>query len=126
MNQSNLIELFIKERDYELGIFGDYQNNPALNLASFITFLKIYLDKVEKSYAGVWSTKDEFPDWLKDTAESKVGQSAPVKAYENLIKLMALAGAALEAYVEVDIDLWRTQPITNSKKWINNKIEGEI
>ena len=109
MNQSNLIELFIKERDYELGIFGDYQNNPALNLASFITFLKIYLDKVEKSYAGVWSTKDEFPDWLKDTAESKVGQSAPVKAY-----------------VEVDIDLWRTQPITNSKKWINNKIEGEI
>ena len=84
------------------------------------------MDKVEKAYAGVWSSKEKFPDWLKNTVESENGGTAPVEAYENLIKLMALAGAALEAYVEVDVDLWRRNPELDSKKWFENKTKGEL
>lgn len=126
MEQSDIIKLFIKERDYETCVFGDYKNNPTLNFASFITFLKIYLNRVEKAYAGVWSPKEKFPDWLKNTVESKHGGTGPVEAYENLIKLMALAGAALEAYVDVDVDSWRRNPELDSKKWIENKTKGEL
>jgi hypothetical protein len=126
LEQSDIIKLFIKERDYETCVFGDYKNNPTLNLASFITFLKIYLDRVEKAYAGVWSPKEKFPDWLKDTVESKNGGTGPVEAYENLIKLLALAGAALEAYAEVDVDSWRRNPELDSKKWNENKSKGEL
>lgn len=126
MEQSEIIKLFIKEREYETCIFGDYKNNPSLNLASFITFLKIYLDRIEKSYTGVWSPKEKFPDWLKNTVESESGGTAPIEAYENLIKLMSLAGAALEAYVEVNVNSWRKSPELDSKKWRENKTQGEL
>jgi len=126
LEQSEIIKLFIKERDYETCVFGDYKNDPTLNLASFITFLKIYLNRVEKAYTGVWSPREKFPDWLKNTDESKNGGNGPIEAYENLIKLMALAGAALEAYAEIDVDAWRRNPELDSKKWSKNKTEGEV
>jgi len=126
LEQSDIIKLFIKERDYETCVFGDYKNDPTLNLASFITFLKIYLNRVEQAYTGVWSSKEKFPDWLKNTDESKNGGNGPIEAYENLIKLMALAGAALEAYAEIDVDSWRRNPELDSKKWSKNKTQGEF
>jgi len=125
LEQSDIIKLFSKERDYETCVFGDYKNNPTLNLASFIIFLKTYLDRVEKAYAGVWSPKEKFPDWLRNTVESENGGSGPVEAYENLIKLMALAGAALE-YANVDVNSWRRNPELDSKKWVENKSKGEL
>ena len=126
MKKSEVLDLFIKERDYQTSVFGNYQNNPTLNLASFITFLKIYLSKVEKSYTGVWTSADEFPKWLKGTVESDIGATSPVNSYENLIKLMALAGAALEAYVEVDINEWRNNPTIDGKKWLHNNRKGDM
>jgi len=126
LEQPDIIKLYNKERDYETCVFGDYKNNPDLNLASFITFLRVYLDKVEKAYAGVWSPKEKFPCWLKNTIESERGGTSPVAAYENLIKLMALTGAALEAYSNIDVSLWRRNPELDSKKWFENKTKGDI
>ena len=50
--------------------------------------------------------------------------SAPVDAYEYLIKVFVLAGAALEAYTEVNVSNWRERGI--KEKWLDdNKSGGE-
>lgn len=114
MEQEDVIKLYLKEREYQKAIFGDFKNNPSLNLASFISFLETYLQKVRNSYSDKWTSLN--PNWLISCKESKEQGSAPVLSYENLIKVFALAGAALEEFAEVDFDKWREEGI--KKKWI--------
>jgi hypothetical protein len=52
-------------------------------------------------------------------SEYKNHKVAPVKAYEQLIKVMALAGAALEAYADIDPEKWRQNPEKDGEKWKN-------
>lgn len=115
MTPREVFELYQKEREFEMCVFGDYKNVPSLNLASFITFLDIYVKKVKAAYAGKWET--ELPPWLKSCKEAELDGSAPVKAYEEIIKIMALAGATLEAYTDIDVSEWRKDLQEEMKKW---------
>jgi hypothetical protein len=115
MNSNDLMELYNKERDYQTLVFGDYSKSPALNFASFITFLDQYVQKIKESYADKWDKR--LPPWLLDTIEYEQGGSAPVESYEHLIKLMALAGAALEIYASIDVEKWRSEGV--KEKWNN-------
>jgi len=120
MTRDQVIALFNKERNYEELVFGDYAQIPALSFPSFIIFLKDYVDKAEKAYTGKW--EKELPPWLKSCRESELsgspeGGTAPVKAYEEVIKIMALAGAALETYSVIDASKWREDPEKESQKW---------
>jgi hypothetical protein len=115
MTNKDLMELYDKERDYQTLLFGDYSKSPALNFGSFIIFLDQYIEKIIKAYVDKWD--NELPPWLIDTAEYEQGHSAPVEAYEHLVKLMALAGAALEIYTSIDIEKWRSEGV--NKKWEN-------
>jgi hypothetical protein len=115
MSSDNVIALYEKERDYEKCVFGDYSKVPSLNLASFIVFLNIYLKKVNAAYTGKW--ENELPPWLITCKEHEQDGTAPVKAYEEIIKIMALAGATLEAFTEIDVSRWREDLEAEMKKW---------
>lgn len=114
MKTEELIELYIKERDYQTTVFGDYSKSPALNFGTFIIFMDQYLDRIKKAYVDKWD--NELPDWMITSKEFIQQKSAPVEAYENLIKLMTLAGAALEIYTDIDVENWRAEGV--NKKWI--------
>ena len=113
MESEELIELYNKERDYQTLVFGDYSKSPALNFASFILFLDEYIERIKKAYVDKWDK--DLPPWLLDTKEYEEGGSAPVEAYEYLIKLMALTGAALEVYTSIDVEKLRSEGV--NKKW---------
>ena len=115
MTPQQIFALYEKEREYETCVFGNYENVPSLNLASFIIFLEIYLSKVKAAYTGKWES--ELPPWLLKCKEKDQDGNAPVKAYEEIIKIMALSGAALEAYTEVDVSKWREDMHADSLKW---------
>jgi hypothetical protein len=119
MNEKKVLELYKKERDYERSTFGDYKDIEALSFPSFIILIKQYIEKVEKAYADKWSR--QLPSWLMNCAEFEKSGTAPVEAYEQMIKLMALAGAALETYSEINIDKWREDPEIDRTKWIDEK-----
>ena len=110
-------DLYDKEREYEKGVFGDYKDAPPLSLPSFILFLEEYVNKAKKAYVGKW--EKELPPWLKTCKEYEQGSAAPVKAYEELIKVMALAGAALESYAVIDPSKWRENAESDALKWQN-------
>lgn len=112
-NQKEVVQLFLKERAYETAAFGDYRRQKNLNLASFLTFLEEYIKKARAKYCGPW--QNEKPPWLKDCIEFENGRFAPIGAYEELIKIMALSGAALETYTEIDPDQWRQEGV--KPKW---------
>jgi len=116
MTKDEVIKLYLKEREYEQSIFGDYKNNPSLNLGSFLLFLDNTLQKAKKYYVSKWSS--DLPPWLLTTSEFKSQNSAPVEAYEQLIKILALAGAALESYAAIDSSKWREEGIKD--KWRDN------
>ena len=116
MTREEVIELYIKEREYETLVFGEYNNNQSLNLASFLTFLEQYLKRAKKSYCNRWISK--LPAWLIKCKESQDQGTAPVETYEDLIKIMALAGAALESYTQIDVDEWRQNGMIK-EKWID-------
>ena len=113
MDKPDLLRLYSKERMYQQSIFGDYKMQPNFNVATFLQFLEKYLDDAKKSYVEKW-TRD-LPAWLLECAESKGNSTAPVNTYESLIKLFVLTGAALEAYIEMDIRAWRQDGI--KPKW---------
>lgn len=120
------MQLYERERDYQKCIFGNYEDLEFLNVASFLTFLEEYVARAKKAYNGPW--KNERPAWLKNCSELKTNPSAPIETYENLIKIMALAGAALENYAEIDPELWRINPLLEGAKWLEaqqNKKQGE-
>lgn len=110
-----LLELYNKERDYERCIFGEYKNVPSLSLPSFLLFIEAYLKKAKDAYSGKWQT--ELPEWLKTCREHEQVGSAPIRTYEELIKIMALAGAALETYANIDPEKWREDLETHISKW---------
>lgn len=115
MRTEELIDLYIKERDYQTTVFGDYSKSPALNFGTFIIFLDQYLDRIKKAYVDKWDK--ELPEWMITSKEFIQQKSAPVEAYEHLIKLMTLAGAALESYTDIDVEKWRSEGINS--KWIS-------
>ena len=115
MDSENIIEVYQKERYYETCVFGDYKNIKTLNFASFLIFLKDYIDKAIKAYAGKWDT--ELPPWLLSCKEYEQDGSAPVKAIEEVIKIMALSGAALETYTSIDPEKWREDLEAHMSKW---------
>lgn len=108
-------DLYKKERDYQKRAHGDYNNVESLNLGSFLVLIEHYLDKAKKSYSGPW--KQERPEWLINCRENILEGSAPVEAYEELIKVFTLAGAALETYADIDLSKWRSNMEEDLKKW---------
>lgn len=114
----DIMKLYFKERDYETQVFGDYANDQSLSFPSFLMFLKTYVDKAIEAYTGKWQR--ELPPWLITCKELQNHGVAPIKAYEEVIKIMALAGAALETYTEIDAEKWRENPEEDSKKWLES------
>jgi len=39
MQTEELLDLYVKERDYQTSVFGDYSKSPALNFGTFILFM---------------------------------------------------------------------------------------
>jgi hypothetical protein len=115
MGIQQILDIYEKEREYETCSFGDYKELKSLNLGSFIIFLDSYLKRVKEAYTGKWNK--ELPPWLVSCKEFEQDGNAPVKAYEELIKIMALAGAALEAYTDLDVSKWRENIEAESRKW---------
>ena len=115
MTISDLLALYAKERNYQRCVFGDYDKVDALSLPSFLIFLKEYCDKALTAYAGKWETT--LPGWLVTCKEFEQNGSAPVKAYEEIVKIMALAGATLETYASIDPDKWRQDLEADISKW---------
>jgi hypothetical protein len=111
----DIINLYFKERDYEIKVFGEYSDDKSLSFPSFLLFLKRYVDKAIEEYTGKWER--ELPPWLNSCIEFDNHGVAPVKAYEDVIKIMALAGAALETYAQINAEKWRENPEEDSKKW---------
>jgi hypothetical protein len=109
------IGIYKIERSYQRCCFGDYSKIKSLNLASFLEFIEEYLTKAKEAYCGQW--QKELPIWLKNCKEMEQGLSAPTKVYEELIKVMTLAGAALETYAEIYPNKWRINPAEDSQKW---------
>lgn len=106
MTKDDLYDLYEKERAYQRKLFGNYVDNPALNFGSFILFLDRYIAKIKKSYVNAWDKN--LPPWLLECSEYNLQGTAPVEAYEELIKLFTLAGAALEIYTNINLSEWRT------------------
>ena len=115
MKISDVMELYRKERDYETCVFGDYRQAEPLNLASFLIFIREYCNKALTAYTGKWET--DIPHWLLNCKEMEDSGPAPVKAYEEVVKIMALAGAALETYTDIDPEKWREDLEAHVKKW---------
>ena len=115
MNEKSVIDLYKKEREYQRCCFGEYSDIPSLNFASFLNFIESYLKKAKESYSGKW--EKDLPDWMEHCEEVVVDGSAPVKAYEEIIKVMALAGAALETFTTINADEWRKNIEEEGKKW---------
>jgi hypothetical protein len=114
MDKLQLFKLYEKEREYQRCCFGEYRDLHSLNLASFLLFIEKYIERAKKGYAGKWD--DDLPEWLKNSVEMSEG-SSPVTAYEELIKVFALTGAALETFCNIDYELWRKDPQEKIRKW---------
>jgi len=108
-------ELYQKEREYERSVFGEYRDDPSLSFPSFLIFLEEYIKKAKQAYVGKWDK--DLPPWMKTCVEHQNSGFAPVKAYEELIKVMALAGAALETYSAIDPSKWRENAESDALKW---------
>lgn len=115
MNELQVLELYGKERAFQKRAFGNYKDVGALNIASFLVIIEEYVNKAKKAYAGKWSK--DLPPWLTNCAEQEIEGTAPVKSYEELVKIMALAGAALETYGNYEPDQWRADLETDLQKW---------
>ena len=115
MQIEDVMKLYKKEREYETCVFGEYDQVKPLNFASFLIFLQKYIKKALNEYAGKWDK--ELPPWLINCTEFQQDGSAPVKAYEEVIKIMALAGAALETYTIIDPEIWREDLEVAMNKW---------
>ena len=113
MNSENLIKLYLKEREYQTKVFGDYRDLDVLNLASFILLHKEYLNKAEHMYVQQWDR--DLPEWLLNCREFEIQGSAPVKTYQAIIKNFALHGAAIETLTNINPDMWRYEEPIKSK-----------
>lgn len=128
MSPEEVMKLYEIEREYETSVFGDYANVKSLSFPSFLILLDEYVQKAKKAYAGKW--EGELPDWLVSCQEFDQDGAAPVEAYEQVIKIMALAGASLETYTTVRLAEWRKHPEEDKKKWSDDGLilseKGEL
>jgi len=115
-NITQLFQLYQKEREYQRCCFGNYADLDSLNFASFLLFIEEYLGKAKKGYCGKWDDLENLPEWLRSSKETTQG-SAPAEAYEQLVKVFALAGAALETFADINPEEWRNDP-EESRKWL--------
>ncbi len=74
-----------------------------------------YIKKAKAAYAGKW--EKDLPPWMETCIEHQNGGFAPVQAYEEIIKVIALAGAALETYSVIDVSKWRENVESDISKW---------
>jgi hypothetical protein len=116
MKLETLFKLYQKEREYQTCCFGEYEELNSLNLASFLLFIETYIEKSKKAYCGPWQPEFTYSEWLKNCKEMQEG-SAPEKAYEELIKIFTLAGAALETFTDIDPERWRENSEEDLVKW---------
>jgi hypothetical protein len=123
-SELDIMKLYLKERGYEKSVFGEYSDNQSLSFPSFLVFLQEYVTKAINAYANKW--EKELPPWLVSCEEFKQHGVAPVKAYEEIIKIMALSGAALESYAELNPDMWRVDPIKDAEKWKDITCKGDL
>jgi hypothetical protein len=119
MTVEELFEVYKKEREYQRKAFGDYRSNSTLNVSSFLTFIEEYLEKAKKAYVYDWDLSK--PPWFLESKESQAIGLSPVKTYEHLIKVFALAGAALETFLVMEPEDWRMMGV--KEKWIIKKEE---
>lgn len=127
MSPEEVMKLYEIERDYETSVFGDYQNVKSLSFPSFLILLDQYIQKAKKAYSGKWT--GELPPWLISCQEFDQDGAAPVEAYEQVIKIMALAGASLETYSTIRLSEWRKNAEEDKKKWEDGSIladKGEL
>jgi hypothetical protein len=116
INVEIIKNLYEKERQYQKDCFGEYGEIDSFNIATFLVFLKKYLNDAEKAYCGPWEHESEKPEWLDSCKESEEG-IAPYKTYAALIKILALAGAALETYAVIKPQKWREDSEKEGEKW---------
>lgn len=118
MDTNDAVKLYVKERNYETMVFGKYEDLGSLNVASFLVIIESYLEKAKAAYSGKWTK--ELPEWLLTCKEARMDDgTVPVGAYEELIKIFALAGSALEAFTAIDSNKWRANAAEDMKKWIS-------
>ncbi len=109
-------DLYERERYYQKCIFGEYDDLSFLNVASFLCFIEEYVKRAKSAYNGPWKKNSTL--WLKGCTELAGNPNAPIETYENLIKIMALSGAALETYTTIDPEQWRLNPLLEGAKWL--------
>lgn len=114
-NQRKVLQIYQKEREYQKCCFGEYKHIHSLNFASFLEFIEEYIRKAKAAYCGPW--QKQLTPWLESCKEMEEGGSAPIDAYAEIIKVMALAGAALETYSELNPYEWRPEPESEGQKW---------
>ena len=115
MKTVELFDLYVKERKFQKSCFGEYEDIESLNLASFFIFIEQYLKESKEAYSGKWTK--EFPKWFITSKEKEIEGTAPVRAYEQLIKVFVLSGAALEAFCDLLPDKWRENLEKDISKW---------
>jgi hypothetical protein len=118
MQIESILELLKKERGYEIKTFGSYDNYRSFNVMSFLTFIEEYITKCKHAYSSKWERS--LPDWLLECKEISEQGTAPIEVYENLIKIMTLAAAALETYTQIDVEEWRKN-LEPKEKWLERK-----
>ena len=116
MNVRQIIELYERERQYQKSCFGEYKNVKSLNLASFLEFIEEYVRKAKQAYCGPWNKQEDMPPWMNTCKEMEEG-SAPIEVYAELIKVMTLAGAALETFSDLNPRRWRFDSERDALKW---------
>ena len=124
MNKQKLVNILIKELDYQRNIFGNYKNDPKMNVASLIIIIEEYLKKAKKAYITDWTKK--LPKWMLDCKERGNNDlsplPAPVKTYEEIIKVFALSGSLLESFTDLNPEYWRENGIKD--KW-NKELKND-
>lgn len=105
MTKDELFEIYKRERMYQTKVFGEYKDNPSLNVGSLLIFLENYVNKAKTKYMSSWTS--DLPSWMIASKESISQKTCPVETYEDLIKIFAFAGAALESYTKLDVKKWR-------------------
>ena len=123
MTTEELFQLYLREREYQRQVFGEYSKSP-LNVASFLILHQEYTKKAQSLYIQQWD--HSLPPWLLNTIEFSQQGSAPVKTYQEIIKNFALHGACLETFIHADPRLWRWDGKIN-QKWeaINGQTRSE-
>ena len=85
MKREDVFKLYEKEREYQDKKFGGEENDTKYGVGGFLVFINKYLND-----AMVSLTSSEIEDALNE-----------------IVKIMALAGSALENFGDIDVEKWR-------------------